>query len=55
MKHSQQRSKNQKNYTKLDNIRMDIYNKKYFKKKPIVLLEANDNKVAHAGDITCQI
>ncbi len=49
------KTKKKENYTKLDNIRMDIYNKKYFKKKPIVLLEANDNKVAHAGDITCQI
>lgn len=49
------KTKKKENYTKLDNIRMDIYNKKYFKKKPIVLLEANDDKVAHAGDITCQI
>ena len=58
MKHSLQRvekPKKKENYTKLDNIRMDIYNKKYFRKKPIVLLEANDDKVAHAGDITCQI
>ena len=43
------------NYSQLDLIRLEIYKKKYFKNKPIVLLEANDNKVAHCGDITCQI
>ena len=49
------KTKKRENYTKLDYIRMDIYKKKYFKTKPIVLLQANDDKVAHAGDITCQI
>ena len=43
------------NYIKLDKIRIEIYKKELFKNKPIILLQANDNKVAHAGDITCQI
>ncbi len=43
------------NYSKLDVIRLDIYKKKYFRNNPIVLLEANDDKVAHSGDITSQI
>ena len=47
--------KKKDNYKKLDLIRLDIYKKSYFKNKPIVLLESNDHKVAHAGDITCQI
>ena len=47
--------KQKENYSKLDLIRLDIYKKEHFKNKPIVLLEANDGKVAHAGDITCQI
>lgn len=47
--------KKNENYSKLDNIRIDIYKKKLFKNNPIVLLQANDYKVAHAGDITCQI
>lgn len=49
------KTKQKENYNKLDVIRLNIYKKKHFKNKPIVLLEANDNKVAHAGDITCQI
>lgn len=49
------RVKKNENYSKLDNIRIDIYKKKLFQNKPIVLLQANDTKVAHAGDITCQI
>ena len=47
--------KKNENYSKLDNIRINIYKKILFKNKPIVLLQANDSKVAHAGDITCQI
>ncbi|MCK6263248.1 RraA family protein [Vibrio sp. ZSDE26] len=43
------------NYQELDNIRLDIYKKKYFNDNPIVLLQANDNYVAHSGDITSQI
>jgi len=42
-------------YTKLDNIRLDIYKKNNFSQKPIVFLQANDNKVAHSGDITSLI
>ena len=49
------KTKQKENYSKLDAIRLDMYKKKYFKNKPIVLLETNDDKVAHAGDITCQI
>jgi len=47
--------KNDSNYSELDNIRINIYNKKNFTDKPIVLLEANDNYCAHSGDITSQI
>lgn len=47
--------KRTENYKKLDLIRLKIYKKKYFKNKPIVMLQANDNKVAHSGDITSQI
>jgi len=49
------KTKQKENYSKLDLIRLDIYKKEHFRNKPIVLLEANDDKVAHAGDITCQI
>ena len=45
----------QDDYKKLDNIRLDIYQKKYFKKKPIVVLESNDKYCAHSGDITSLI
>ncbi len=47
--------KKNENYESLDLIRLNFYKKKYFKKKPIVILEANDNKVAHSGDITSLI
>jgi regulator of RNase E activity RraA len=47
--------KKNENYETLDLIRLNFYKKKYFKNKPIVILEANDNKVAHSGDITSLI
>ena len=47
--------KKKENYESLDLIRLNFYKKKYFKKKPIVILESNDNKVAHSGDITSLI
>ena len=47
--------KKNENYEKLDMIRIDMYQKKYFKNYPIVILEANDQKCAHSGDITSQI
>jgi len=49
------KTKKNENYSRLDEIRLEIYNKNYFRKKPIVLLEANDSRVAHSGDITCTI
>ena len=42
-------------YTKLDNIRLEFYDKKLFTKSPIIFLQANDNVVAHSGDITSLI
>jgi regulator of RNase E activity RraA len=42
-------------YNRLDNIRLEFYKKKYFKNGPIVFLQANDDKVAHSGDITSLI
>lgn len=42
-------------YSILDNIRLKIYNPKLFMSKPIVFLQANDDKVAHSGDITSLI
>lgn len=42
-------------YKSLDNIRLQIYRKDYFACNPVVLLEANDNYVAHSGDITSLI
>ena len=42
-------------YTKLDNIRLEMYKKEFFKNEPIVLLQANDDYVAHSGDITSLI
>ena len=42
-------------YEKLDNIRLEMYKKEYFVNNPIVLLQANDDKVAHSGDITSLI
>ena len=42
-------------YTKLDQIRLNIYDENIFNGNPIVVLEANDNKVAHSGDITSLI
>lgn len=42
-------------YPALDNIRLDIYKKELFSQKPIVLLQTNDKKVAHSGDITSLI
>jgi len=44
-----------KEYDKLDNIRLDFYDKKHFLNNPIVFLQANDDKVAHSGDITSLI
>lgn len=41
-------------YKKLDDIRLDIYNKENLKNK-IVFLQSNDDKVAHSGDITSRI
>jgi len=42
-------------YSKLDNIRLKIYDPKLFVNNPIVFLQANDDKVAHSGDITSLI
>lgn len=42
-------------YSDFDNIRFHIYKKKYFENRPIVLLQSNDNYVAHSGDITSLI
>ena len=42
-------------YTRLDNIRLEFYNPDLFSKSPIVFLQANDNEVAHSGDITSLI
>jgi regulator of RNase E activity RraA len=44
-----------KEYEKLDNIRLEFYKKDLFKNKPIVFLQSNDDKVAHSGDITSLI
>ena len=43
------------NYEALDRIRLDIYDESIFLNNPIVVLEANDDKVAHSGDITSLI
>ena len=43
------------NYAELDNIRLEIYKKELFLEKPIILLQANDDYVAHSGDITSLI
>jgi len=43
------------NYKELDNIRLQIYKPKLFIEKPIVLLQSNDDYVAHSGDITSMI
>jgi len=45
----------QSEYEVLDNIRLQFYRKHHFMNKPIVLLQANDTKVAHSGDITSLI
>lgn len=42
-------------YSKLDNIRLKMYDPKLFVNNPIVFLQANDDKVAHSGDITSLI
>lgn len=42
-------------YSKLDNIRLRMYDPKLFVNNPIVFLQANDDKVAHSGDITSLI
>ncbi|RLA80152.1 MAG: hypothetical protein DRG78_11520 [Epsilonproteobacteria bacterium] len=42
-------------YAKVDNIRLEMYKKEFFKNEPIVLLQANDDYVAHSGDITSLI
>ncbi len=43
------------NYSDLDNIRLEMYKPENFKSKPIVVLQANDDLVAHSGDITSMI
>ncbi len=42
-------------YPSLDNIRLSMYKKQNFADRPIVVLQANDDQVAHSGDITSQI
>lgn len=42
-------------YYELDNIRLKMYKPEMFVDKPIVFLQANDDKVAHSGDITSLI
>src|SRR3990172_6980858 len=42
-------------YLKVDNIRLELYNETLFTNSPIVVLQANDNVVAHSGDITSLI
>lgn len=42
-------------YSKLDNIRLRMYKPEIFSNNPIVFLQANDDKVAHSGDITSLI
>jgi hypothetical protein len=42
-------------YSKLDNIRLEMYKPEMFVDNPIVFLQSNDNKVAHSGDITSLI
>ena len=42
-------------YERMDNIRLEFYKKEYFCDNPIVFLQANDNIVAHSGDITSLI
>jgi len=48
-------SKMGRNYEDLDKVRLKIYKKEHFKNNPIVFLQANDDKVAHSGDITSLI
>lgn len=45
----------EEDYSALDNIRLEMYQKKYFSNNPVVILEANDRYCAHSGDITSQI
>lgn len=42
-------------YKHLDQIRLNIYDERIFFDNPVVVLEANDSKVAHSGDITSLI
>jgi regulator of RNase E activity RraA len=42
-------------YSGLDNIRLEMYKPENFKINPIVVLQANDDSVAHSGDITSMI
>lgn len=42
-------------YAELDNIRLDMYKPSIFSSNPIVYLQANDDRVAHSGDITSLI
>lgn len=42
-------------YSVLDNIRLEMYKPENFKINPIVVLQANDDSVAHSGDITSMI
>lgn len=48
-------STNEKEYEKLDNIRLELYKKDFFYDNPIVFLQSNDSVVAHSGDITSLI
>ena len=45
----------EKEYTRMDNIRLKFYKEENFSNNPIVFLQANDDKVAHSGDITSLI
>lgn len=42
-------------YSSLDNIRLEMYKPSYFSNNPVVVLQSNDNKVAHSGDLTSKI
>ncbi len=42
-------------YTELDNIRLEMYRPDNFINNPVVVLQSNDDIVAHSGDITSKI
>lgn len=48
-------SVNKQEYSRLDNIRLEMYKEENFSNNPVVFLQANDQKVAHSGDITSLI